>query len=253
MQGERLAATFCGAGNGPFIDKIVSEAWEAAQSCSSLDEACGEIESCIKRTYAEFGQIYQHGYCPEVDLLYGVKMHDGSRLFTATGPIVNEKSDYYACGVGSYMADFLAARIYKDYLSLYQCVILAAYILFQAKEHVDGCGGESQIAVLRNEGGLSGMVEGNRIEAISELLKWADDATGSILLSAANLDLSEQELRERVKTMGDMFNGLRGGKKSEIEQRERSLRLMFGMPDEQKDEFGLPMLPSDSQTSEGQQ
>jgi hypothetical protein len=55
------------------------------------------------------------------------------------------------------ITDFLAARMKPTMLDLHQCVILAAYILFQAKEHVDGCGGESQIAVLRHKG-KSGLV-----------------------------------------------------------------------------------------------
>src|SRR5438874_12034650 len=61
-EGDSLAAAFCGAGdNGPFIDKIVETAWEDAQTATSLDEACEEIEKSIKNIYREFGQIYQPG------------------------------------------------------------------------------------------------------------------------------------------------------------------------------------------------
>lgn len=30
-EGDTIAAAFCGAGHGPFIDKLVNGAWEAAQ------------------------------------------------------------------------------------------------------------------------------------------------------------------------------------------------------------------------------
>ena len=99
-ESNKLAAAFCGAGSGPLIDKLVEGAWEAAQSATSLDEACVSIEVSIRAAYAEFGQIYQPGFCPQVDLIYGVKMHDGSRLFSASGPIINEKQDYYSSGSG---------------------------------------------------------------------------------------------------------------------------------------------------------
>jgi hypothetical protein len=94
----------------------------------------------------------QSGFCPHVDLIYGIKMDGRTKLFSAVGPVVNEKDEYYSAGQGYYMADFLARRMFGDHLTIHQCVIVAAYTLFQAKEHVDGCGGDSHIAVLRDTG-----------------------------------------------------------------------------------------------------
>ncbi len=42
--GGDLAVAFCGAGHGPFIDKVVERAWKDAQIAGSLDDACAEIE-----------------------------------------------------------------------------------------------------------------------------------------------------------------------------------------------------------------
>jgi hypothetical protein len=78
-----LATAFWGAGFGPFIDKVVDEAWNAAQAAPSLDDACAQIEESIKHQYEEFGHIYQSGQCPEVQLIYGVKMNGLSQLFDA--------------------------------------------------------------------------------------------------------------------------------------------------------------------------
>lgn len=191
-----LAVAFCGAAsNGPFIDKIVDRAWEVAQLTTSLDDASMAIENSIKQTYQEFGQIYQPGYCPEAELIYGIKMHGKSRLFSALGPIINERDTYSTGGAGYYMADFLASRMYNGLLNIYQCAILAAYILFQAKEHVDGCGGESQIAVLRNNG-TSGLAASANVEKITKLVQWGDQAAGDIIIQMADLDLSKEKFKE---------------------------------------------------------
>lgn len=140
---DDLAAAFCGSSNqGPFVDKLISNAWESAQLATSLDEACRDIEASIKGTYQEFGKIFQRGYCPSAELIYGVKMHGSSKLFSAYGPIVSDKTTYHSSGAGVHMANFLASRMYTEHLTLRQCVILAAYILYQSKEHVEGCGGE---------------------------------------------------------------------------------------------------------------
>jgi hypothetical protein len=115
----------------------------------------------------------------------------------AVGPAVNEKQEYCTGGIGTYMADFLPARVYTDGLTVQQCVILAAYILFQTKEHVDGCGGKSHIAILR-EDGPSGLVDSQRVEAITENLQRPGAELGSLLLASSNLDLSDGEFREQA-------------------------------------------------------
>ena len=197
-EGEHeMAAAFCGSGHGPFIDKIIENIWQEIQACSALDDACETAEKTIKETYREFGRIYQRGACPEVDLIFGIKASGASRLFSAAGPLLTEKP-YSAWGSGKYMADFLAMRMYGNELNLRQLVILAAYILFQAKEHVDGCGGESHIAVLRNVG-VSGRPHYKYIDEITDLLKFADGSIGEALIASADVEVSQSEVRRRLR------------------------------------------------------
>jgi hypothetical protein len=195
-----LAVAFCGAGEGPFIDKLIDNAWRGAKDAISLEECCIQIEQVIKDTYQEFGLIYQPGYCPSVDLIYGVKMEQESRLFTAHGPVVVEKDSYASEGCGYYMADFLASRMYSQFMTTRQGVILAAYILFQSKEHVDGCGGESHIAVLRKSES-SGLVDWGLVKELTEILKFADSLAGQILLQTSDMDLPQENYRKTIKAI----------------------------------------------------
>ncbi|MGA8152248.1 MAG: hypothetical protein WB952_14945 [Terriglobales bacterium] len=236
---EDLAVAFCGAGDGPFIDKLVSEAWQDASVATSLDEACVTIEASIKRTYKEFGSIYQAGMCPEVQLIFGVKMDHRSRLFSAMGPIVNEKRGYDCGGVGHYMADFLASRMYGDYLPVHMCVILAAYVLFQSKEHVDGCGGDSQIVVLR-EDGSSGLVDWKRLEAITELLSRSDHDLSELLLKSANLNIADKELKEAASFMYDLMETFRSNQRDELRKWDDMTSSMLGEYATPTDALGLP-------------
>jgi len=251
---SNLAAAFCGAGDGPFIDKLVEEAWKAAENSTSLDEACVNIKGSIEYQHEKFAKIYQPGFLPETQLIFGVKMDGDSRLFTSLGPVVNEKQGYDSGGVGYYMADFLAGRMYKDHLTVRQCVILAAYILYQAKEHVEGCGGDSQIVVLR-ERESSGHVDWRRVEAITKLLEHADHEIGELLLRSANLDIEDKELKESIDLSVYFLDLFRQNEKDSLEKSEASNKAMavaFGVTPEKTDSLGLPM-PLDDQTSEGQQ
>jgi hypothetical protein len=248
-EGDGLAVAFCGAGdNGPFIDKLVQTAWEDGQLGTNLDEACAEIEKSIKRTYKEFGQIYQPGSCPTAELIYGAKMLNACRLFSASGPIVNEKDGYDACGAGYYMADFLASRMYAHHLNLRQCAILSAYILFQAKEHVDGCGGDSHIAVLR-EDGVSGIAARENVEAMTECLRMTDRSVGELLIDAADIELDGKEFLEKNKNVLEIIDSLRTGEAKKLEDHKLFRSAFIGADDRKTDFFGLP-LPSGSGTQE---
>lgn len=246
---SNLAAAFCGAGDGPFTDKLVEEAWKASKNASDLDAACDAIELSIKNQYQEFGAIFQPGYCPQAQLIFGVKMNGRSRLFSACGPVVNEKQGYDSGGVGHYIADFLAARMYGSHLSVCQCVILAAYALFQAKEHVEGCGGDSHIAVLRDDG-ASGIVDWKRIQTITELLRSADHETGDLLLRSADLNLHDQDLKQTFDHARELLEFFRKNAVDEIKRWDGLPTIMLA-GSKPRDSLGLP-LPSDDPTLESE-
>jgi 20S proteasome alpha/beta subunit len=236
---SEIAVAFCGAGdNGPFIDKAISVAWEDVQTATSLDEASAEIEKSLKRTYKEYGQIYQRGHCPHAELIYGIKMHGSSKLFHASGPVVNEKI-YSSAGIGQYMADFLSSRMFKDYLDIQQLQIIAAYILFQAKEHVDGCGGDSEIAILRNDG-RSGRVDSSHVEKITELLSYSDSELAQALLSCADLKMSKRTFRKRLRNTVKMIEMFRDNSVMEHRRMQCSRAVFFGMMGSETDDLGIP-------------
>jgi 20S proteasome alpha/beta subunit len=234
---SEMAVAFCGAGDGPFIDKTIERAWEDAQTANSLDEACAEIEKSIKETHVEYGRIFQRGYLPSIELIYGVKMHSDSKLFHAVGPVVNER-ECCAAGQGLYMADFLTSRMYKDYLDVRACLILAAYVLFQAKEHVDGCGGESHIAVLRDRA-PSGKVNANHIKELTELLTFADHDVGSLLIACGDLKESDANFRNYYKGIMGGLETFRANAKKSIKDNAEFMKTLFPTIDH-PDDLGIP-------------
>lgn len=217
LRGYDLAVAFCGStDNGPFLDEIVETAWKSVQEAESLDDACEKIRVSIKESYREAGEVYQTGYCPSANLIYGVKKGGQSKLFEASGPSVNEKNSYCSAGAGYYMADFLASRMYSHELTIQQCIILAAYVLFEAKEHVDGCGGDSHIAVLRNNG-HSGLEDSLKIKSITEMLQSIDTHLGRLVLDSANFDLDEERFAANFNAALKSLAQLRTGTKVAFE------------------------------------
>lgn len=239
-----LAAAFCGSSdNGPFVDKLIDRAWEAAKPAEGLSDAADSIEAVIKNTYEEFGQIYQPGQCPGAELIYGLTMDGQSRLFSAYGPIVNECEGYISSGIGYYLADFLAERMYARHLTTRQCVILAAYILFQTKTHVEGCGGDSHIAVLR-EYESSGMVNWKIVDEVTKYVKMVDKDAGELLLTFADFTASQEKIEEESKRLVSYLGESREHHIKEIQDHQEFWRThsFFGDPVD-SDDLGLPKLP----------
>ena len=169
-----------------------------ASSATSLTEACLNVETSIKETHEEYGRIFQAGYLPEAELIYGVKMHGDSKLFSSQGPIVNEKRSYGSVGAGYHMADFLASRMHQRYIPSSNAIMLAAYVLFQCKEHVDGCGGESHIVAL-NETGDSRFVDPWRVDFATDQLRGYDGLISRLLLSAPDYSFSMLNSKKNSK------------------------------------------------------
>jgi hypothetical protein len=248
MINHDLALALCGAGHGPFVDKIASRAWDALRGVADIVEASDAVESMIKETYQEFGQIYQPGSFPEAELIYGITIGGQSRLFQACGPIVLEKS-YASSGIGHYLADFLAERMGANgehgWLTTRQCVAVAAYILFQAKEHVEGCGGNSHIAALR-ESESSGMVDSELVEHLTEYLKLADRFTGELLLDTADFSMSDSALAEKIESSVGVMKHIRNKEVEKLKEDREFSRSLFGWtlggaPREPDDDLGLPI------------
>lgn len=205
---------FAGAGHGPFIDKLANEAWKRVSTRTPIGqfaEVCDDIEASIKDVHEEFGRIYQSGAMPEAELIYGVAVGGRTALFKAHGPIVNPVSGYASVGVGLYLADYINARLGLDSPELADSgwyEILAVYLLQQAKEYIEGCGGDSHVLTLRASGKIS-RVDPADVALIANHISALDRNSSSVLMSSPDLKLSNDEFEGRIETFVNLARKLR--------------------------------------------
>ena len=88
------------------------------------------------------------------DLLCGVSVQGGTYgLLRTKGYSVYEIGDYDQIGVGdSSLVRFLSQMLVSHPMKVYPAVYIGNYIVKKAKEFVDGCGGETDILILRGDG-----------------------------------------------------------------------------------------------------
>ena len=195
--------------------------WETMQDVTSLDEACSKVEDEIKARYDEYRRILN--FNPDSELIYGIGAAGGTRLFHAWGPIVNEVPKR-AAGSGQAIADFLL-RHFKENVHITNAMALAIYVLYSAKEHAEGCGGNSHLAVLQDDG-ESYLLDDAQINGMEDLVKTSSKTTDIFLMFAANPVVTP----DGVKAAGAIISELLASEISEL-QGVKSIRDLLARLD----------------------
>jgi len=178
--GLPIGMAIAGAGFGPSIDKLTTSMWDAVQDATNLDEACSKAEAEIGNHYLQYRKLMA---LDDDELIYGIGASGTTKLFHAWGPIVNEIT-VKASGSGQPIADFLL-RHFKGTMHITNAMAWAVYILYSAKEHADGCGGDTHLAVIQNDG-KNYLLEADHIKAMENLFEKTSNATDILLMLAAN-------------------------------------------------------------------
>jgi hypothetical protein len=253
---EDLMLALAGAGDGPFVDKLVELIWAKVQTATSFDEACEFSKQAIEEAHQKFGAIFQPGLMPEAKFVYGLKMDGRSKLFSSVGPIVNEQTRFAIHGCGDELGTYIYSLMSPSWAahSLPKLAILAQYIVFQAKEHVPGVGGGTHLGVLRNEGNSSSnFALDNRW--MEDHFHYLDGFLGEAFLSVFDIDTPDHLADIHLRHLTDM---LQLGRKEMKEWREKAVAFMKKMKEmqEKRDRENYPWkyrksesetMPSDSQ------
>lgn len=158
---DAVRMTFAGAGNGPFIDKLVSKMWEAAvrgpemSHAEVLERIEDAIIDCHQKIWGVYGKV---GERPEAEIIFALYAENRVKLYKATGPIVSPPVESHVfAGIGGELGAFLAEHLRGGGDSLQGDVGIGSYIIENAKRYVDGCGGDTQIAALMIDGSIQTM------------------------------------------------------------------------------------------------
>ncbi len=139
-----------GAGNGPYIDSVSKQ----LESCfvalvNPPDPVPEEYE--LRQKFAEVHRAfysetvlpfsgYQPYERPDYELLFGCSMKNRHFLGVSHKLIVDRVDGYRAVGIGASTAESLLKKFYARRLPLKVAISLAAFVVYQVKNSVEGCG-----------------------------------------------------------------------------------------------------------------
>lgn len=142
-----------GAGDGPACDEISRLLTDCF--CEDKERDSDEAKAALiaqHRAYYEkivlpFASAKQVGY-PDYELIIGCMMgQTGNSLFVTSKLAVNPVADYDAIGIGAKVANTWLTRLYER-MPVRAAIILAAYVIYQVKNSVTGCGLGTDIIML---------------------------------------------------------------------------------------------------------
>jgi 20S proteasome alpha/beta subunit len=223
-----------GAGDGPFIDKLIDLMWEEAELSSGQDPLVisHAVEDAIKTAHKDYGQICQPGFAPQADLLYGLWVKGMKRpsLFQASGAIVNQREEHQSIGSGKYMARYIMDRMSRKDFSIRQAELLGTYLLSQSIQYVDQCGGDSHVVVLANDGKIRRM-DFREVALIEHHTRDLDRNLGYLTVASPDIDLTDDEFERQVTILTDSLRNYRKQYKEyleSVEAQKRKISAFYG-------------------------
>lgn len=149
-------------------------------------------------------------------------------LFKAIGTdlVLSDSYEYVYMGTGTEMAMYLSSRLDVRGVPISVGELMAAFILWEVKQHIPACGGDSVIYALWEReagGGMKYRTEGD-IRDYESYFAAIDRQVQRIRVHTANLEDSNEEFEKKLKGFCDDLRALR---KIRLEKQrgEKDLRL----------------------------
>jgi 20S proteasome alpha/beta subunit len=160
---DNLTAVFAGAGDSDYIESAMEKAREKLGDCKDLKEVKEYLEERLVGYFDGYlanWAMFPQNERPTVEMLIGIAMKDGDcGLFHFRGTSFYSV-DRKAIGTGIILANDLLSEYCLDIQDLSQLTSLAVFCMKKVKDRVDGCGGGTDIVVLKQGGDLAMLSRG---------------------------------------------------------------------------------------------
>jgi hypothetical protein len=197
-----------GAGDSSYLKALSQEIdREFKKFAGNIEELEAKIREISGNFYSENVFPYEGKRelkdIPDYSLLVALRHEGQSKLWNIEGTLLTESSVFDCIGIGSPAAERLLGRLYPIYPTLDSLAILAAYVGWQVKSNVDGCGLNTEIRIIHRD--VPVFVSAERILAWEALFRSYERLEREIFYHAMKLHseaASAASSRARVDATG---------------------------------------------------
>jgi hypothetical protein len=211
----RVNCSIAGAGDEDMLRMAIQMWWSALLK---VDKPKVEIHDVTDSLEAALQHVYSHHIYPdprgserEFGIICGVSTPEEKPVLfktVGTAVLLSDSYEYIYLGSGSEMAMYLASRLDVRGVPTSVGEFVAAFILWEVKQHVQTCGGNSVIYRLTENGKLKYRADGD-VWDHEEYFSAVDRHVQRVRVRAANLELSEEEFEAKLKEFCDSLRALR--------------------------------------------
>jgi hypothetical protein len=200
-------ATFTGAGESHFVDKLTEKLWEAIDQAKSYSSRVEALEDATLAFHQKYWPIYPPDRRPDAEIIVSLWTRENSGLFKVTGPVITEISTYESIGFGVSMSKYISDRLYRSSMPMRDAAIIAIYMIEEVKEHVQWCGGKTQVLTIDIHGHTNFLINFD-VEWGRRRFRQFDESLEPLMVAVGNYEISEDDfvkrLRNFISTMRDM-------------------------------------------------
>jgi len=140
------------------------------EAVNRVDFSSATIESIRKVIQSTLGKFYKEHIFPHPDrspgslyleMLVGVWFKHETRVFLSHETLLNPVTEYECIGSGAYLAKYLirqyqeASKDKDNLLDLQDVALIASIAVEAAIDYDEGCGGEAEMLIVKNEGDVN--------------------------------------------------------------------------------------------------
>ena len=152
---------------------------------------------------------------------------DGGALYNTFETTIRLSSNFECLGIGEALGHYLVLSSTFDMRPLWEVAMIGANIIAQAKQHVEGCGGRTQIVTLDNNGVVkyTSWIEMPELDSVSE--RYREVANWFQCQAICNNDEEfDRSLRQFVDTVRDLRSQLGIDNAAKANAKKRFERLV---------------------------
>jgi hypothetical protein len=219
-----------GAGDEDYLRLAIQTFWAELNTSGKKDLRTGDaidaLRNSINAVYTN--QIYPDpkGAGKEFGMVVGISTPQDKPMLlktVGTGILLSDSYEYVYLGAGMEMGMYLTSRLHVSGMPIATGELMAAFILWEVKQHIKTCGGDTVIYKLDDAGNMQYRAEGD-IRDFQDHFSSIDRQVQRIRVHTANLESSNDEFEAKLAGFSDDLRALRKVRLEKLSG-ERNLKL----------------------------
>ena len=200
---------------------LIQACQKALAKVASSNLSMEQIEDVIRKTLR---RLFNENELQDDDaqfLIAAWTAQEGIQLLSTRNGVVVERDTFECKGSGAYLANYLIQPAYRSDMDLREVIPLATQTLAAVKAHDEGCGGQSELIVLRTDGFLSAVAH-DEISASEKYIGGFEKYARRLMLDFANPQSSEDDFRKRLDSFVETITI---GREGWLEDRRKAVAM----------------------------